>query len=109
GLEQDARQIARIVAPLVDRRDRLSVARPQQHVVAGAQHGGRERRAPGAAAEDGDARALTHAFAPRLPAPISGAAGSSSGQRERGAKASGSSPQSPARMRSSPAQATITP
>jgi hypothetical protein len=74
GVKDDARQVARILAA-ADRRHRFAVARPQPDGMPGAQHGQRQRRAPGAAAQHGDAVffARAHALAPRLPAPTTGA------------------------------------
>src|SRR5690606_23281363 len=107
-IEANAGKVARVLSALVDRGDTFAVARPQRRVMAGAERGEGERRAPRATAQNRDPRLVRHALAPRLPEPIIGLALSSSGQRERGANDMPSSPLArPARIRSSPAQAII--
>src|SRR5690606_6138324 len=108
GFENDPGQVTRVFAA-TDGIDRGGIAGPQHHFMAGPQHGQCQCSPPGAAAQHGYAVPflLAHALAPRLPAPMTGTETSSSGQRERGTKAKASSPPSPARIRSMPAQAII--
>ena len=107
----DAGQVARVLAALADRVDRVGVARPEPDIMAGAPHGDGQRRAPGAAAEHGDLAVVVP------PTSCLGSAPAGADQRrgrlvERPARArremhGAARRPMPARKRSMPAQAII--
>src|SRR5690606_26069876 len=106
GGKARARQEQAVGAAAVDLGDQLRLARPEQHLAPVARQRLGERGAPGARADHTDPLALGlsngHAF---TPAPRTGSAPASSGQRGRAAKSSGSA--CPSASRSTPAQAII--